>query len=87
MHTGAANAGNLGDGFRQLLFHGVVVANLFHELAGGHGGHVFQGVHALGFGAWQAFGGQQHAGLLVFVTRHHDLAGVVVNLRIKVTCF
>ena len=86
MHTGIANACNLRDGFGQLLFHGIVVTHLFHELTGGHGGHVFQCIHALGFCAGQAFGGQQHAGFLVFVPWHHDLAGVVVHLGIKVTC-
>ena len=84
MHTGVANTRNLRDGFGQLLFHGVVVANLLHELTGGHGRHVFQGIHALGLCAGQAFGGQQHAGFLVFVARHHDLAGVVVHLGIKI---
>ena len=85
MHAGIANACDLRNGFRQLLLHRIVVTNLFHELTGGHGGHVFQRVHAMHFSARQTFGRQQHACFLVFVSRHHDLSGVVVDLWTEIS--
>ena len=52
VHARGLDGFNLLDAARKFLLHGRVVAHLLHELAGGHGGLVFQGVQAsrCGFG-------------------------------------
>ena len=65
MHAGRFDAADLHNAARELLLHRIVVAHLLHKLAGGHGGHVFEVLHARDLCAWQTFGSQQHTRFLV----------------------
>ena len=86
MHAGRFDAADLHDAVRQLLLHRVVVTNLLHELACGHGGHVFEVVHASDFGVRDAFRGEQHARFLKTCSWYRQLPRGFVHLGLEFAC-
>ena len=79
MHPGGLYRLDLQNGPCQFLFHGRVVAGLFHELAGRQGRLFLQGIQAGRHGFGQSFRRQKDTGGVVAVGRHGDLAVGAVN--------